>query len=386
MSLNSSIGSSSNNYQHSWKAVLAATLATFTVVTTEMLPIGLLNPIAAQYLVSTSTAGLLMTLPAIIAAISAPIIILFTRTLDRKIILVFGAFLLMACNLIAAFTPHFSLLLISRAFVGICIGIIWSIAGGIAPRLVPPKKVSLATSLIFGGVAAASVIGVPLSVFIGEWLGWRKAFLLMGSLSFTLTLLLMYYFPPLPVQSIPTIKAFIYQIKRPIIYIALLITFLLVSGHFLVFTYIRPLLLSSDISGEKLGIILLLYGVSGILGNFIFGISSNSRLHLSIRLIITGIILALIIFIIAPLNIINTSINMILWGISYGGVSVALMTWMIVNSSKNIEITSSLYISIFNIGIAAGSVLGSLLIALSGINTVLIIAIVLLSIAFLCTK
>ncbi|MDX8246412.1 hypothetical protein, partial [Bacillus thuringiensis] len=121
-------------------------------------------------------------------------------------------------------------------------------------------------------------------------------------------------------------------------------------------------------------------------GNFIFGISSNSRLHLSIRLIITGIILALIIFIIAPLNIINTSINMILWGISYGGVSVALMTWMIVNSSKNIEITSSLYISIFNIGIAAGSVLGSLLIALSGINTVLIIAIVLLSIAFLCTK
>ena len=386
MSLNLSIGSSSNNYQYSWKAVLTATLATFTVVTTEMLPIGLLNPIAAQYLVSTSTTGLLMTLPAIVAAISAPIIILFTRTLDRKIILVFGAFLLMVCNLIAAFSPHFSLLLISRAFVGICIGIIWAIAGGIAPRLVSPQKVSLATSLIFGGVAAASVIGIPLSVFIGEWLGWRKAFLSMGSLSFILTLLLFYYLPPLPVQSIPTVKAFIHQIKRPIIYIALLITFLLVSGHFVVFTYIRPLLLSSGISGEKLSIILLLYGLAGILGNFIFGISASLRLHLSIRLIITGIILALFVFILGPMDIINTSINMILWGISYGGVSVALMTWMIINSSKDIEITSSLYISIFNVGIAAGSVLGSLIITFSGINTVIFIAMVLLFIAFLCTK
>ncbi|WP_265693509.1 MFS transporter, partial [Providencia rustigianii] len=213
MSSNLSIESIANSTEYSWKAVIAATLATFTVVTTEMLPIGLLNPIAEQYSVSTGTVGLLMTLPAIVAAISAPVVILFTRYLDRKILLVFGAFLLMLCNLIAAFTPYFSLLLVSRVFVGVCIGIIWAIAGGIAPRLVPSQKIGFATSLIFGGVAAASVIGVPLSVFIGEWLGWRKAFLAMGSLSFILVLLLMRYLPSLPVQSIPTLKAFTNQIK-----------------------------------------------------------------------------------------------------------------------------------------------------------------------------
>ena len=50
---------------------------------------------------------------------------------------------------------------------GLCIGGIWSIAGGLAGRLAPPAAVALATSVIFGGVAVASVLGVPLGAAIG---------------------------------------------------------------------------------------------------------------------------------------------------------------------------------------------------------------------------
>lgn len=72
------------------------------------------------------------------------------------------------------------------------------------------------------------------------------------------------------------------------------------------------------------------------------------------------------------------SANMLLWGFMYGGVSVVLMTWMIIHSHKYIEITSSLYIAFFNLGIAAGSALGGFTVALSNFHTNILIALLLL--------
>ncbi len=60
--------------QHSWLAVVAVGLATFSVVTTEMLPVGLLTPIADTLHTSTGTAGLMISLPALLAALFAPLV------------------------------------------------------------------------------------------------------------------------------------------------------------------------------------------------------------------------------------------------------------------------------------------------------------------------
>lgn len=374
----------SNLHPQSWWAIITIALATFSVVTTEMMPIGLLNPIVDQFAVSLGSAGLLMTIPAITAAISSPLVVLFTGRFDRKNILLLGALLLVICNFIAAITPYFWILLTSRFIVGICIGIIWAIAGGMAPRLVAPCHISFATSLIFGGVAAASVIGIPLGVLVGEWLGWRGVFFLMSGFSFLLFLLMVYCLPSLPCLQNPTVSTFIQQIKRPVIAVGLLITLLLVAGHFMAFTYIRPLLtFSISATGEQLGALLLIYGLAGMLGNFIFGLSSGKYLNITIGIIISGITIVLAIFIIFPLNVWTSSTNLLIWGLTYGGVSVTLMTWMITYSTKYIEITSSLYIAFFNGGIAAGSVLGSLAVALSDLQTNLVIAALLLFIALI---
>lgn len=245
--------------QYSWWAVIAASLATFTVVTTEMLPIALLNSIVEQFSVSLSSVSLLMTIPAIVAAISSPLVVLFTGRFDRKTVLLFGAMLLVICNFVAAITPYFWLLLLSRFFVGICIGIIWANAGGLAPRLVAVKHIGFATSLIFGGVAAASVIGIPLGVLIGEWLGWRGVFMVMSVFSLLLLILMAYSLPRLPSLQTPTINLFIQQVKRPVITIGLSITLLIVAAHFMAFTYIRPLLTAEgQVNGQQLSGMLLI--------------------------------------------------------------------------------------------------------------------------------
>lgn len=355
-------------FQQRWGAILTLMLATFSVVTTEMIPVGLLTPIVEDFSVSLATTGFLMTLPAISAAISSPLIVLFTRSVDRKTLLLIGALLLTLCNLVAALTPYYWLLLISRLFVGVCIGIIWALAGGLVPRLVVAPSVALATSLVFGGVAAASVLGVPFGVLMGEWLGWRVAFASMSFISLLLFLSLLTQLPSLPAMTPPTFKTFITEIKHPIIINGLLITLLIVSGHFMAFTYIRALLSNNDlISVDLLGGLLLIYGLAGIVGNFLFGLTANKHLNFAVVMIASGLILSLGAYIFFPMSVWMALSIMVLWGIAYGGVSVTLMTWMMRYSAHNIEATSSLYIAFFNSGIALGSALGGAFVSLYGL-------------------
>ncbi|MBS0924150.1 MFS transporter [Providencia sp. JGM181] len=355
-------------FQQRWGAILTLMLATFSVVTTEMIPVGLLTPIVEDFSVSLATTGFLMTLPAISAAISSPLIVLFTRSIDRKTLLLIGALLLTLCNLVAALTPYYWLLLISRLFVGVCIGIIWALAGGLVPRLVAAPAVALATSLVFGGVAAASVLGVPFGVLMGEWLGWRAAFASMSFISLLLFFSLLMQLPSLPAMTSPTFKTFIIEIKRPIIINGLLITLLIVSGHFMAFTYIRALLSNNGlISVDLLGGLLLIYGLAGIVGNFLFGLTANKHLNFAVVMIASGLVLSLGAYIFLPMSVWMALSIMVLWGIAYGGVSVTLMTWMMRYSAHNIEATSSLYIAFFNGGIALGSALGGIFVSLYGL-------------------
>lgn len=73
--------------RHQWLAVTAIGLATFSVVTTEMLPVGLLTPIADSLVTSTGTAGQMISLPAVLAALFAPLVVIASGGMDRRRIL-----------------------------------------------------------------------------------------------------------------------------------------------------------------------------------------------------------------------------------------------------------------------------------------------------------
>lgn len=147
--------------RHSWLAVSAVGMATFSVVTTEMLPVGLLTPIADTLDTSTGSAGLMISLPALLAALFAPLVVIVSGSLDRRTMLCGLLTVLLLANIASALAQNMAWMLAARVLVGFCMGGIWAIAGGLASRLVPARSVGLATSLIFGGVAAASVLGVP---------------------------------------------------------------------------------------------------------------------------------------------------------------------------------------------------------------------------------
>lgn len=345
--------------RRAWLGVLAVGLATFSVVTTEMLPVGLLVPITGDLHVSVGEGGLMLFVPAILAALFAPLVVVGAKGADRRWLLCGLLAMLTAANLASALAPSMPWLLGARMLVGICIGGIWAIAGGLAGRIVPPQSVGTATAIIFGGVAVASVLGVPLGAFIGDLAGWRAAFGAMAAGCAAVLLLVALALPPLPAPRSLSARQLAAPLANPAVRLGLAITLFLVAGHFMAYTFVRPLLQShAGFDQAWIGPLLFAYGAAGVAGNFVAG-EAAARQPGRVLLTIT-LALLLTLALLAALGHLRFAggVLLVAWGLAYGGVSVSLQAWMMRAAPDAVEAATALFVAMFNLGIAAGSLLG----------------------------
>src|SRR5688500_1514868 len=85
-----------------WSGVVAVALGIFAIVTTEILPIGLLTPIGADFALTPGRTGWLMTMPGLVAAVAAPVVTVATARLDRRLMLCALMVLLTTAGFVAA--------------------------------------------------------------------------------------------------------------------------------------------------------------------------------------------------------------------------------------------------------------------------------------------
>ena len=345
--------------RRAWLGVLAAGLATFSVVTTEMLPVGLLVPITHDLDVSVGEGGLMLFVPATLAALFAPLVVVGAKGADRRWLLCGLLAVLTAANLASALAPSMPWFLGARMLVGFCIGGIWAIAGGLAGRIVPPQAVGMATAIIFGGVAVASVLGVPLGAFIGDLAGWRAAFGAMAALCAAVLLLIGLALPPLPAVRSLSARQLAGQFSNPAVRLGLLVTLFLVAGHFMAYTFVRPLLQSHAGFGQSwIGPLLFAYGAAGVAGNFVAGAAAARKPGRVLLMIALALLLTLALL--AGFGHLRFAggVLLVAWGLAYGGVSVSLQAWMMRAAPDAVEAATALFVAMFNLGIAAGSLLG----------------------------
>ena len=255
-----------------WWAVVAVMIGIFLLVTAEQLPIGLLSQVASSMGVTPGMAGLMVTVPGVVAAFSAPLLPVAVGRLDRRIMLTALMAVMVAGSVLSALASSFILLLAARVLVGLSIGGFWAVAGSIAPRLVPEAQVPKAMTMIFGGVAAASVLGVPLGTLLGDLSNWRVAFGALGGLSLLTAAALWFWLPPLPPREPVRLRVLAQQFSNRGVRVAVLTTAFVVVGHFAAYTFISPILQEiSGISQRHVSSLLLLYGAAGIVGNIAAG-------------------------------------------------------------------------------------------------------------------
>ncbi|MFC6933191.1 MFS transporter [Actinomadura yumaensis] len=266
-----------------WFAVVAVAVGTFSVVTAEQLPVGLLTSIGHALGVSEGTAGLMVTVPGLVASATAPLLPVLIGRLDRRLVLLALITLMVAANVLSFAAPNFPVLVVSRFLVGISIGGFWSLAAGLAVRMVPERYVPRATTIAFGGATAANVLGVPAGTLIGGLTDWRIAFLSLAGLGLAVVAALVLLLPPLPATEPVRLRALPEQFRNPVVRTGVLATGLLVGGHMAAFTFISPILQNVSGIGEKaVGPLLLAFGAAGIVGTFVTGALAGRRVRTAI--------------------------------------------------------------------------------------------------------
>ncbi|MGW1272423.1 MFS transporter [Streptomyces sp. NPDC002491] len=355
-----------------WLAVVAVMLGIFSIVTTEILPIGLLTKIGASFTISDGMAGLMMTMPGFLAAIAAPVVTVATARIDRRLMLCVFMILLAGANFLAAAAPAYWMVLLSRVLVGIVIGGFWSIGASLAERLVPAESVGRATAVIFSAVPLGSVLGVPAGTFIGDLAGWRTAFVAMGGLTVAVLIMLLIVMPPLPPRQTTRLTVLRGMLNSVATRFALLLTVLVVLAHFGTYTYVTPFLEQvTDVGSGLITVFLLIYGAAGILGNFLGGslVARHPRATFGAA---AGMIAAatLLLPVLGQWKA-GAIALLIVWGVGYGAVPVSSQTWFTKASPSTPEAASVMFTASFQATISLGALLGGFVVDASSPSTVM---------------
>ncbi|MEU4570909.1 MFS transporter [Nonomuraea sp. ATR24] len=352
-------------------AVVTIMLGIFAIVTSEILPIGLLSAIGADFGVSDGVAGLTMALPGVVAAVAAPVVTLTTARLDRRAMLCALMALLAVADVLAAAATSYEIMLVSRVLVGVTIGGFWSIGAGLAGRLVPPHAVGAATAVIFSAVPLGSVLGVPAGTFIGDLAGWRTAFVVLAVLALAVLGGLVVLLPPLPADQVTSLRALLDLLRTRAAAIALVATFLIVLAHFGTYTYVTPFL--EDVTGlgpAAVSAVLLAYGVAGIAGNFLAGRAARWR----VAFVTCGglIALATLLLPVAGGGAVAAVGLLVVWGLAYGGVPVCSQASFLAAAPHAPEAATVVFTASFQATFALGAFLGGRVVDASSVSTVMV--------------
>lgn len=345
-----------------WAAVIALGISTFTIVTTELAPIGLLSQLAESFQKSEATTGLVVSVYAWLAAVIALVSIFLFGRFPRKGLLVALMAILAISNIGAALAPVFSAMMGARVVGAIAHGAFWAVIGAIGAQLVPPRYVGVATSIIFGGVSVASVLGVPFTNALAREYDWSTAFFAIAVLAIISMVAISVFLPRIP-APISFQRGALREVVKERVFIKIYIaTACAITAHFAAFTYIDPLLLSRvEVPGRTLSILLLTFGVAGVLGNIITGKLIDRYLK---ALIVVSLIAMSSSVLALTISDKKTSVYLIgsflvVWGAGVAIVFVGFQTWILKQAGALALPASAIYVAIFNAAIGAGAFIGS---------------------------
>ncbi|MEO8320293.1 MAG: MFS transporter [Bradyrhizobium sp.] len=230
-------------------------------------PAGMLPELSGDLGVSVATAGLLITFGAIVLCIGSPLTAWLTSRIDRRSLLAATLLALALTNAASAFAPDYTSLLVIR-LVMLAVGALYTPqAAGTAALIVPEQKRGSTIAYIFLGWSLAAAIGLPLITFAASRYGWRVAYGGIGALGGLSFLLLAWRLPGGLVGTPVDLRTWAAVGRNRMILLLLMITTLQMSGQFVVFTFMGPLLAKLTGAGpDAIGLAFACYGVCGFIG------------------------------------------------------------------------------------------------------------------------
>lgn len=388
-------------------AVLAS--ATFVYVTFEVFPVGLLQDIAHDLDVPAGRVGLLISGYAVVAAVvTVPTVALASRV-SRGAALVVSLLVLVVAEVLAGFATSFAMMVVSRVAAALTHGVLWSLIAPAAATLVPRHRVGTATAAVFGGSTLAAIAGSPGTTLIGELIGWRATALVLAAATVAVTVGLVWalglYGPARPgAAGTPgtdagtdagtedpdgTAGAGRRGAHWPRVLTLCAVAVVLISAHFLSYTYFAVLV--TEVTGSSAATVGLLavFGCAGAVGTWLVGRYNDTVPRRTASVTIT--VFAVGVGLLAVASVLGggvlargtaAAVAVALWGGAFAAAGPVFQTGVMRLAGPEADRASSVYVTGFQIGIASGSALGAALLGRSvlglPVTSTVLVALVLL--------
>lgn len=347
--------------------LLAFTLAGFLAIMTETLPAGLLPQISQGLAITEAQAGQFITLYALGSVIAAIPVITLTRDWNRRPLFLYAITGLLIFNSLTAISTHYYFILVARFFAGMSAGVIWGLLAGYARRLVSFPLQGKALAIASVGQPLALSLGVPLATWLGHLFGWNQVFWAMSVLAFILIIWVRVMIPDFQSQPQPHNKSISQVFFSAGILPILTVLLFWILAHNILYTYIAPFLTSVDLS-QHLDLILMLFGVSSILGIWLVGLWIDG--HLRKLTIISLIVFALsTLLLILSHDALIIVVCIAIWGIAFGGAPTLLQTALADAAQENADVAQSMLVTVFNLAVAGGGLMGGIILNHTGAST-----------------
>jgi predicted MFS family arabinose efflux permease len=328
-------------------------------------PAGMLSELSSGLAVTIRDAGLLITFGAIVLCIGSPVTAWLTSRIERRTLLTATLAVLALTNLASAFAPDYTSLLIIRLIM-LAVGALYTPqAAGTTALIVSPEKRGSTIAFIFLGWSLAAAIGLPLITFVASRYGWRTVYGGIGAIGCCSFLLLAWRLPGGLIGAPVDLKTWINVGRNRRIVLLLLVTTLQMSGQFVVFTFMGPLLAKLTQAGpDAIGLVFAAYGVFGFIGIAIatrivdsWGAYKTSLLFTTLLLTgVTGWALSAGIY---PLMACSVAI----WGLGFASTNSMQQVRLVGAAPALASASVSLNTSVLYIGQAVGSAIGGMLYA-----------------------
>lgn len=346
--------------------LIALALGGFGIGLTEFVITGLLPEVAADYGVTETTAGWLVTGYALAVIVGALGLTAATTRLPRKPVLIGLLVLFVIGNTLSAVAPVYGVMMLGRIIAALCHGAFFGIGSVVASNMVAKEKRASAVALMFTGLTASNVLGVPFGTLLGQALGWRATFWTIAAIGVVALVGVAVLVPTVRSAdaAVPSLRRELGAFRSGQVWLSLGITVLGYGGMFGAFTYIAYTLTAvSGFASSAVPWLLVVFGVGLFVGNFAGGKLASRSIDGTLLVVLVVLTVVLAVFAAVAASPVLTVIALVLMG-AFGFATVpALQTRVMQYADHAPTLASGANIAAFNLGNALGAWIGGLTIA-----------------------
>ncbi|SMQ59551.1 MFS transporter, DHA1 family, inner membrane transport protein [Plantibacter sp. VKM Ac-1784] len=340
--------------------LIALALGGFGIGLTEFVIMGLLPEVAADFGVSEAAAGWLISGYALAVVVGALALTAAVTRLPKKPVLLALMVLFIVGNLVSALAGDYQVMLAGRIIAALSHGAFFGIGSVLAAAMVPAHKQAGAIAIMFTGLTAANVLGVPFGTLLGQHFGWRSTFwaiTVIGVIAFVgiLALVPKPKRDEAPASLLAELRAF----RSGQVWLSIAVTVLGYGGMFGAFTYIAYTLTEvSGFASTTVPWLLILFGVGLLVGNIVGGKAADRNIDRTLIVVIAVLTVILVAFAATAQSPVATVIALVLMG-GFGFATVPALQMRVMRyASAAPTLASGANIAAFNLGNALGAWLG----------------------------